>query len=92
MDDPDFEATPSDDEVGIFIDSRNNYRVLLPRAWVESDGPVPEFAYLVVAALIRLSRKSEIEFHRDLARWAAEDLKKTGELSVAHLRKPETPN
>lgn len=85
------DSCADDDELGIFIDSDNRYRILLPKSWVESDQDVPEFAYLVVAALLRLTRKSEIEFHRELQKWAQDDLKKTGELSVTHLRK-ETPN
>lgn len=64
---------PTADELAIFIDSSGSYRVMIPDAW--SGKKMPEFAYLVVAALLRLARRDEVEFARSLARWAKETLK-----------------
>lgn len=62
------ENTASEDELAIFIDSEGTYRVLIPNSW--SGSKMPEFAYLAVAAILRLARKDEIEFSKSLARWA----------------------
>jgi hypothetical protein len=78
--------TPSDDELGIFIDSEGSYRVLIPESW--SGTKMPEFAYLVVAAVLRLARRDEIEFAKSLARWAKETLKLPANQVVA--KKPRS--
>lgn len=74
------------DEVGIFINAEGDYRVLLPHEWSVT-GRVPEFAYLVVAALVRLARRDEVEFRSMLSTWAREDLTKSDELSLPNSRK-----
>ena len=80
-------ATP--DELGVFIDSDGSYRILIPNKWNETgQEQITEFAYLVIAAVLRLARKSEREFARELSRWALEDLRKTGELNVTPVKKP----
>lgn len=75
--------TATADEVGIFISSEGDYRVLLPQEWSNSNH-VPEFAYLVIAALVRLARRDEVEFRSALSAWARQDLTQSDELKLAH--------
>lgn len=71
------------DEVGIFINSEGDYRVLLPQEWSNANH-VPEFAYLVIAALVRLARRDEVEFRNMLSAWARQDLTQSDDLKLAH--------
>lgn len=62
--------TAGPDELGIFIDAEGNYRILLPDSWAATNEPIPDFAFLVVAALLRIARRDEVEFSKSLGQWA----------------------
>lgn len=60
-------------EVGIFINADNDYRIVIPKGWQETK-EMPRFPYLVVAAVLRMAEDTESSraFARDLFVWAEE--------------------
>lgn len=82
---PKDQPVATNDEVGIFINSDGDYRILLPHEW-SLTGQVPEFAFLCIAALVRISRRDEVEFRNMLSSWARQDLQTSEE-----LRLPKNP-
>lgn len=80
----------ADDELGIFIDAEGNFRILVPNGWTDA---IPEFAYLSVGAVLRLSHPAEKEFARSIASWADANLRrKNGEdVEFVPAKKPR-PN
>lgn len=58
-------------EIGIFINDENEYRIMVPKAW-QASKEMPRFPYLVVAAIMRMSENSEEAqaFARELFVWA----------------------
>lgn len=63
-------------ELGIFINDSNEYRIVVPKAWASSK-EMPRFPYLIVAAVLRMSEDSEAAqaFARELFVWAQEHVK-----------------
>lgn len=81
-DEPNADREPMDDELAVFIDSEGSYRILIPNKW--QGEKMPEFAFLAVAAILRLARRQEVEFAQGIALWAKKSLKLSQEHTGRH--------
>jgi len=76
----DKEAIADEDELAIFINKDNEYRILVPSSWsATGETQLPSFAYLVISSLLRLATRSEAEFQKSMFRWAQENFKNASE-------------
>lgn len=88
----DDDPTATEDELGIFINSEGQYRILIPKAWeVNDNGMMPGLAYLTVAALLRLAMADETEFARALSAWAERQLRRPNGDSLDLIAPPKKP-
>lgn len=78
------------DELAIFIDGDDNYRILVPKDWAD-DRILPQLAYLSVAAVLRLATE-DVEFARSLASWADEHLRRHNNEPIDLVSKIQKPN
>lgn len=83
-------------EIGLFISDDNDYRIAVPRAWSEAEH-MPRFAYLAVAAILRMATAGQDAFVKELYAWALEnvdekaDRKAAKELDSAVSAEPVEP-
>lgn len=56
-------------ELGIFISEDNDFRIVVPKEW-NAKKEMPKFAYLAVAAILRLSTAKQEAFAQELYAWA----------------------